>query len=498
MRKLLFFFLITCFCHAQTGRVYYHQIKPVPQTAKVGDNNYITRFIHNSLQVEEGYTEHNNPAYKITMGGKVLKDWFSEDNSGGGGDAGIYIYYSLEAKDYYVFIWSGFEDSDWIDAFHVTALKAEYKGQYGYDNGNPDYYYFKTGNPAHEAIEKGDFEEVYIQNENLHIANFIGGDYNRVITYNDYSTTKYVMLKDTSILTALEKKRKPYDGVITLELNLNSDDIPEKYGIDFKNKKITYLNNAAKDLNKIYEKNQEHPFNFKQDTLIIADYFVEHRPDPTTAFSYEDYYYFVASPYDNNPILVKRIASREVDKYQEPYGPYKHTYFTDKGVRLSQLPKFISTDFYDYHYREYRPLNLSDVENQLKNKSDYYVIQEMPPSAFEIYKLLQKEPLTTKNVTRYNDVAYYLEQLIQNHILKLENAKGTKQYFTALSSAQYLLEKILEQFPNRSVAHLNLADILWNNYDKSPAKKYYKSYIELMKKDGKEAKIPARVHERVK
>jgi len=496
MRKLLLFFLVTCFCHAQTGKVYYHQVKPVPQTVKVGDYNYITRFIHNSLQVEEGYTENNMPAYKISMGGKLLKDWFCETEYGGG-DADIYIYYSPQLKDYYVFIWSGFEDSDWIDAFHITGQKAEYKGQYGYDYSKPNYY-FKTGNPAHEGIEKADFKEVYTQNGSLHVANFIGGDHNRVINYDDYSTTKYVALKNPSALTAFEKKLKPYDDVITLDLDLDSDDIPEKYGIDFKSKKITYLNNAAKDLHKAYEQNQEHPFNFRQDTLIIADFFIEHRPDPTTAFFFKDYYYFVASPYDNNPMLVKRTASREVEKYQESYGPYSHTYFTNKNLGLSELPGFMSPDFYNYHYIEYRPLNLSDVENQLKNKSDYYVIQEMPPSAFEIYKLLQKEPLTTKNVTRYNDVAYYLEQLIQNHILKLENAKGTKQYFTALSSAQYLLEKILEQFPNRSVAHLNLADILWNNYDKSPAKKYYKSYIELMKKDGKEAKIPARVHERVK
>lgn len=91
--------------------------------------------------------------------------------------------------------------------------------------------------------------------------------------------------------------------------------------------------------------------------------------------------------------------------------------------------------------------------------------------------LLNEVPLENKTLQKYNDIAYYLQQAKAN------------------DEAIFLLEKIIEKFPNRTVAYLNLADAYDGINDKEKAKSNYKKYIELMKKSGKEAKIPKRVLE---
>ncbi|MBC7388983.1 MAG: hypothetical protein H7329_07230 [Opitutaceae bacterium] len=103
-----------------------------------------------------------------------------------------------------------------------------------------------------------------------------------------------------------------------------------------------------------------------------------------------------------------------------------------------------------------------------------------PYPADRIKYFLEKEPVDEANVISYNDIGYYLEQ---------------KKLFM---EAGYVLVKVLEKFPQRTVAYLNLGDVLWNLNEQEKAAEYYKKYIELMKKVGKEAKIPSKVTEREK
>ncbi|WP_198306469.1 tetratricopeptide repeat protein [Arcobacter vandammei] len=90
---------------------------------------------------------------------------------------------------------------------------------------------------------------------------------------------------------------------------------------------------------------------------------------------------------------------------------------------------------------------------------------------------LQIDDLSTKTLTQYNDIAYYLQQANAN------------------DEAIFLLEKIIEKYPNRTVAYLNIADAYLGKNDKEKAKQNYEKYIELMKQDNKEEKIPKRVLE---
>lgn len=88
-----------------------------------------------------------------------------------------------------------------------------------------------------------------------------------------------------------------------------------------------------------------------------------------------------------------------------------------------------------------------------------------------------KSGITPKNVQELNDYAYELEQ------------EGD------LKNAEYLLEKILEKFPNRVVANLNYGDVLWKQGKKEKSKQYYEKYIKQMITDNKEEKIPNSVLE---
>ena len=92
---------------------------------------------------------------------------------------------------------------------------------------------------------------------------------------------------------------------------------------------------------------------------------------------------------------------------------------------------------------------------------------------------LEKFPLSSKNLTTYNNIAYYLQKASAN------------------KEAIYLLEKILKKYPNRTVAYYNLGDAYWAIGEKEKAKQAYRTYIKQMKAKGKEKKIPKTVLQRV-
>jgi tetratricopeptide (TPR) repeat protein len=97
----------------------------------------------------------------------------------------------------------------------------------------------------------------------------------------------------------------------------------------------------------------------------------------------------------------------------------------------------------------------------------------------ELSFLIHNYPLTTKNLTQYNNIAYYLEQA------------------GAYKEAIYLLEKIIEQYPNRTVAYINLGDAYWGDEKKEKAKKAYEKYIELMEQADRGDRIPEKVWKRI-
>jgi len=97
----------------------------------------------------------------------------------------------------------------------------------------------------------------------------------------------------------------------------------------------------------------------------------------------------------------------------------------------------------------------------------------------KIKAMFEAYPLSKRNVTQYNNIAYYFEK------------------HKAYEQSAYVLEKILDQYPTRTVAYINLGDAYWGLDKRIKAKAAYQKYVELMKANEREHKIPQKVLERV-
>lgn len=165
--------------------------------------------------------------------------------------------------------------------------------------------------------------------------------------------------------------------------------------------------------------------------------------------------------YGQEGLAAKRI-------YFESYNMMGRTYedIINLGSKLNEIFKLESPDIYLYDYT-------SSEFAKISNSSyieDYFV--EYPET--------KKEEFQISNIEAANNLAFDLEQ------------KGI------YNESIIILNQIIDQFPNRVVAYLNLADAYWGLDKKEDAKKNYKKYISLMKSQGKDLKkIPQRVYERI-
>lgn len=146
--------------------------------------------------------------------------------------------------------------------------------------------------------------------------------------------------------------------------------------------------------------------------------------------------------------------------------------------------KYEDDKFYLEKYEEKFYENAED-DNPLKislSISDF----EKRPFNFYLFNYgnsTWKDQITVnnKNVVYLNNIAFY-------YLQKNENI-----------TAEILLEKILQNFPERVVAWLNLADLQWKLDEREKAKISYKKYLLLMKSQNKDLKkIPLRAYERIK
>ncbi|WP_324172522.1 tetratricopeptide repeat protein [Sulfurimonas sp.] len=123
---------------------------------------------------------------------------------------------------------------------------------------------------------------------------------------------------------------------------------------------------------------------------------------------------------------------------------------------------------------------LVSLENFSKNKDNSFDIKNSSLNLNGLKNILKEIKISKNTLVNYNNIAYYLEK--------------AKAYPEAI----YLLEKILEKYPNRTVAYINLGDAYWGLANKEKAKQAYSTYIKQMKEKGKERKIPKVVLERIK
>ncbi|WP_324172518.1 tetratricopeptide repeat protein [Sulfurimonas sp.] len=143
-----------------------------------------------------------------------------------------------------------------------------------------------------------------------------------------------------------------------------------------------------------------------------------------------------------------------------------------KKIKTKQVLDTYKTSLTLYKSKNYKKLKLY-VDDYIIRYTDKKC---SPRSYMTEYLFLDND----KDINMTNDIAFFLEQ--------------TKNYDEAI----YLLEKILEKYPNRTVAYINLGDAYWGLANKEKAKQAYSTYIKQMKEKGKERKIPKVVLERIK
>lgn len=146
---------------------------------------------------------------------------------------------------------------------------------------------------------------------------------------------------------------------------------------------------------------------------------------------------------------------------------------------------------YESYEHSFRPVSFNLLFSKEKYNIDFVSLEKDILNLFEnkellnskydlIYfgKILHNKVIINDNLSEINNIAYYLEQA------------------EAYPEAILLLEKIIAQYPSRTVAYINLGDAYWglNQHDK--AKKSYNAYIIQMKEKNKESKIPQRVFKR--
>lgn len=179
-------------------------------------------------------------------------------------------------------------------------------------------------------------------------------------------------------------------------------------------------------------------------------------------------------PYFNEPRILARLYETGICDKEATQKANIEVLVGDKWIQQEESWKVLKDD--NLNTKETLTLNQL-FENAKTNKK---------VSFDDIEEVTKIQGIYTKNVQKYNDIAYYLQQSGAN------------------AEAFFLLEKIIEKFPNRTVAYLNLADAYNGYIDKQTsnqiyyrqkAKQNYEKYISLMKQDGKESKIPQRVLE---
>ncbi len=154
-----------------------------------------------------------------------------------------------------------------------------------------------------------------------------------------------------------------------------------------------------------------------------------------------------------------------------------------KGVIKQNKKTLISNNITDSEIMNnlslYYPKNLEQAYKELIKTLDDIKNKNKILNDIEFYNLVYENCIYDKTVQKINDLAYFYSK--QENI----NYDVLIQIYSDITSL----------YPNRTVAYLNLGDAYLGINNKEKAKANYEKYIELMKKSGKEVKIPKRVLE---
>lgn len=130
---------------------------------------------------------------------------------------------------------------------------------------------------------------------------------------------------------------------------------------------------------------------------------------------------------------------------------------------------------------------------------ELYTVNHNIKKKLGLYDLVSLKKFEEKDLQEYilKAITNYPEKFFKTPVIL--NNKGyflfKYKYFAA---SQLYLNKVIEKFPTRAVAYLNIADCYWELKNIDKAKKNYNKYVQLMKEQKKDLKkIPKYVYERI-
>ncbi len=304
---------------------------------------------------------------------------------------------------------------------------------------------------------------------------------------------------------SLSKKNDLNDLFVSYEnLNFNLIITYIKDGIK-KSKKLKFINsnnkevlNTNKENSNVYIENDKLIIVKNQKKIELKNLIVN-QMSLTTSLKIEDenifylIYEYTASSvkrqiaykfYHNNEIF---LIYKESISYGREGIKSNRIYFQDFKIQNNVTIENIESFNFDKKFSFYNPnlkaeTKITDYKGDLIGNIKYAITNK---------DLLNDFPLNNKknivenfeilNVEKFNNLAYNFEQ------------------FGNDNEAIFLLEKILNQYPDRTVAWLNIGDAQWDAMRKENTKKSYQKYISLMKSQKKDLKkIPQRVYDRIK
>ncbi|MFY0666387.1 MAG: tetratricopeptide repeat protein [Natronospirillum sp.] len=158
---------------------------------------------------------------------------------------------------------------------------------------------------------------------------------------------------------------------------------------------------------------------------------------------------------------------------------FSYLVIIDASGKLYQhrVSSYRMCDSYDHYYAGSDSFitvirNPRHARDQLSNDASY-----SSPEYLE--GLLLLEPVSLSNVVHYNNIGFYLSEAGYHE------------------GAIYVLNEVLQHFPNRTVAYINLGDAYWGLEKHTEARQAYQTYIRLMRESNREQRIPQRVFDRM-
>lgn len=174
----------------------------------------------------------------------------------------------------------------------------------------------------------------------------------------------------------------------------------------------------------------------------------------------------------------------------------------DTEINVDEIQNFYSN--IDY---ELNPLDCSkSIKFYFKNKTESINNCNdkilMPIFSYQFSNFIgdyvYNDTLGDFNLEKVIDLKYNIPNINITNIQLLNNRAYYLEQSGAYDEAISLLETIIEKFPNRTVAYINLGDAYWGLDSFNKAKGAYQMYVKRMQVNDKENKIPKRVFERLK